>query len=172
VAGNAKVSGTGNGVIFPDGTKQTTAASNEIYFSVKRDATYNWPSNGSWLRVAFDSNSTVWSNVGGGFNTATSTFTAPIAGTYTFHGAINFTGLTVGDLIYVQIMAGGKYYCGEFKYASGSSEVIVSSITVHLNQGQTAQLYGYVSAASPPAQVFGNSTASYAWTYFDGARVY
>ncbi len=32
VAGNVKVSGTGNGVIFPDGTKQTTAASGGASF--------------------------------------------------------------------------------------------------------------------------------------------
>jgi hypothetical protein len=172
VAGNAKVSGTGNGVIFPDGTKQTTAAGNEIYFSVKRSADYNWPSNGAWLKVDFSSDSNVWSNVGGGFNAATSTFTAPIAGTYTFHGAIYFTNLTAGDMIYVQIAVGGKYYDGEYRKASGNFELIVSSITVHLNQGQTAQLYGYVSAASPPAQVYGNSSTSYAFTYLAGARVY
>jgi len=32
------------------------------------------------------------------------------------------------------------------------------SITVHLDAGETAVLRGYVSAVSPPAQVYGNTT--------------
>ena len=170
VAGDVKISGTGNGLIFPDGTKQTTAAA-PVYFSVKRDASYTWPYIATWLKVDFSSNSTVWANVGGGFNTSTSTFTAPISGVYTFHGTIYFQGLSSGDLIYAQIGAGGKYYFGNLAYANGSVQSVTASITVHLDAGQTASLFGYVSS-SPAGQVYGNTTTTYAFTYFTGARVF
>jgi hypothetical protein len=154
------------------GTWQPASAQSEIYFSVKRDASYDWLVTGTVQKIDFSSNSTVWANVGAGFNTTTSTFTAPVSGTYIFHGAINFQGLSSGDSIYPQIRAGGKSYFGSWRHATSSDEIVIVSITVHLDAGETAYLNGYVSAAAPPASVYGNTNGSYAFTYFTGARVF
>jgi hypothetical protein len=169
--GDVKVTGTDKGIIFPDGSKLTTAAPGEIYFSVKRDASYDWPLNGTVRQIDFSSNSTVWDNVGGGFNQTISSFIAPVSGIYTFNGAIYFQNISEGNLIYAEIYARGRYYRGAYTRASGTFETVQVTITTHLNAGETAFLRGYVSATSPPASVYGNTT-SYTFTYFSGARVF
>lgn len=170
---NGIIRSSAGGFKFPDGTIQTTAVlePEEIYFSVKRDGVYDWPINGTVQSVDFVNNSTVWANVGGGFDTSTGVFFAPISGIYTFHGVVYFRGLDIGNLIYAQILVGSKYYLGEYKNASGDSETVTISITTYLNSGEFAALRGYVSASSPPAQVYGNTSDSYTFTYFSGALV-
>jgi hypothetical protein len=170
---NGIIRSSDGGFKFPDGTVQTTAVSKpeEVYFSVKRDGEYDWPINSTVQSVDFVNNSTVWANVGAGFNTGTGVFVAPVSGIYTFHGAVDFRGLNTGNLIYAQIRVGSKYYFGVYKYASGNKETVTVSITTYLNSGDSAALRGYVSASSPPAQVYGNTNDSYAYTYFSGALV-
>jgi hypothetical protein len=170
---NGIIRSSAGGFKFPDGTIQTTAVSNpeEVYFSVKRDGVYDWPINGTVQSVDFVNNSTVWANVGGGFDTDTGVFFAPFSGIYTFHGVVYFGGLDIGNLIYAQISIGSRNYFGVYKNASGNNETVTVSITTYLNSGESATLRGYVSASSPPAQVYGNTNNSNAFTYFSGALV-
>lgn len=138
------------GFKFPDGTIQTTAVSEpeEVYFSVKRDGKYNWPINGTVQSIDFVNNSTVWVNVGGGFDTGTGVFFVPVSGIYTFHGVVYFGGLNIGNLTYAQISIGSKNYFDVFKNANGDKETVTVSITTYLNSGASAILRGYVSASS------------------------
>lgn len=159
------------GFKFPDGTTQTTSATDQVYFSVKRDASYNWPTNGSVQTVDFSTNSTVWENVGGGFNQVSSTFIAPVSGMYSLHGAVNFRSVSVGDMVYVELYVGGKYYRGTHVRANGTPNSCEVHVSVYLDSGQGAMLRGYVNAASPPASVYGNSSATFAFTHFSGALV-
>jgi hypothetical protein len=162
---------TSGGYRFPDGTTQTTSATDEVYFSVKRDASYDWPSNGTAEIVDFSSNSTIWSNVGGGFDQSSSTFSAPVSGTCTFHGAVNFRSIAAGDLIYAEMRVAGKYYRGSFVRASGIIQTVQVDVTVHLNAGELAFLQAHVSAASAPASAYGNGNTTFAFTHFSGALV-
>jgi hypothetical protein len=147
-------------------------ALNQVYFEVKLDASYDWPEIATVRKVDFSSNSTLWENQGNAFNATTSTFTAPEDGIYSFKGAIYFSGITPGYLIYAYLVAGGKSYNGNFKYASGSSEMVDICISLYLSKGQYAQLWGYVNDPTPPASVYGNNTEAYAFTYFSGAKVH
>lgn len=173
VNGNIKISDANGGVIFSDGSKQTTASAepNEVYFSVKRDSSYTWPDTASERMIDFSSGSSVWENEGNGFDTSTSSFIAPADGTYTFNGAVYFQNITAGNLIYAQIAAGGKNYRGGYARASGIAETVSVSITVHLDAGEYASLRAY-AASTPAAEVYGNTSSSYAFTYFSGARVF
>ena len=160
-------------VVIPLFESESTAT--EVSFCVKRDAEYDWPDTASNRTIDFSSNSTVWSNIGGGWNTVGNVFIAPASGVYTFNGAIHFRGIAAGDLIYAAIMAGGKFYHGTWKDSSGRKEIVHVSITVHLNTGDRADLMGYASTTSSsslPASVYGNTNTSNAFTYFMGARVF
>jgi hypothetical protein len=181
VAGQIKITGgtpAVGQVLTSDGTGLATweppaaASNNQIYFEVKRDASYYWPVDASVQRIDFSSNSTIWKNQGNAFNATTSTFTAPEDGIYSFTGAINFENITSGDLIYAYLKAGGNNYNGDFKLASGIFEITDVSMTLYLSQGQTAQLWGYVNDSTPPATVYGNDAEEYAFTYFSGAKVH
>lgn len=147
--------------------------SSEIYFSVKRDTPYDWNGNAVVRRIDFSSDSTIISNVGNGFNAAESTFTAPVSGTYTFHGVIDFQNVVPGDLVYAFISrhGSGYNYEGPWIYATGTLQMVTVNITVHLDAGQGVSLNGYVNATNPPGEVYGNSS-NYAFTYFMGARVF
>jgi len=147
------------------------AAVNQIYFEVKRSASYDWPVMGSVQKIDFSTNSTVWENQGNAFNTLTSTFTAPEDGIYSFKGAIQFINITSGSLIYTYLKAGDKNYNGNWKNANSESEMVDISLTIFLSQGQTAELWGYVNDPTPPATVNGNATDTFAFTYFTGAKV-
>jgi len=159
-----------NTVVIPLFESASTVT--EVSFSVKRDAEYDWPSNGSVETIDFSSDSTVWSNKGGGYDTMNNRFIAPASGVYTFNGAISFRQIAVGDFIYASIVAGGKTYYGTRKNSSGTGELVHVSVTVHLNAGEEAYLKGYVNDTSPPASVYGNSSTTHAFTYFMGARVF
>jgi len=169
--GNVKITGAGNGLVFPDGTKQTTTASEQqVYFSVKRDASYTFPKY-IVSQVDFSSNSTVWENEGGGFHQASSEFVAPVSGIYTFHGCLNFENLDAGDLIYAQLaVVLSRFYEGSWIHVNGSTGSSEINITVHLNAGDHVSLKGYVSSSST-VLLYGNSS-NYAFTYFNGARVF
>jgi len=168
-SGNVKIAGSGSGLVFPDGTKQTTALPEQhVYFSVKRDASYAFPGS-TITQIDFSSNSTVWENEGGGFHQASSMFIAPVSGIYTFHGCLNFDDLNTGDLIYAQFRVNSRYYNGPFRHVNGTTESVEVNITVHLDAGDGIQLWGYVSSMT--ASLYGNST-DYAFTYFNGARVF
>ena len=145
---------------------------NQIHFEVKLNESYDWPMNSTIRVVDFSSNSTVWSNQGFGFNTSTNTFTAPVAGIYSFHGSIYFTSISQGTLINAFLKAGNKNYYGTQKKASGEFEMVNISMTLFLSAGQNAQLWGFVSDPDPPAVVYGNTSATYAFTYFSGAKVH
>lgn len=142
-----------------------------VTFSVKRDAVFDWPVNGTVQVIDFSSGSTVWDNTGSGFNQPANRFETPVDGLYSFTGVVQFRNLTAGDQIYAEFQAGSKYYRGDHKYASGSTESVQMRITVPLKTGDVVRLRAYVSATSPPAQVYGNASTSYAFTYFNGARV-
>jgi hypothetical protein len=157
-------------VVIPLFDSESTAP--EVSFCVKRDAAYDWPDNSTLQTIDFSSDSTVWSNKGGGYNTGNSRFIAPASGVYTFNGAIFFQRIAEGDMIYAAINADGKLYYGTWKYSSSPYEIVHVSVTVHLDAGEDAYLKGYVSAASQPAIVNGDSGTSYALTYFMGARVF
>jgi len=113
----------------------------------------------------------VWANKGDAFNAATSTFTAPESGSYSFHGVIYFENIKPGDLVYAFIRAGSVYYEGPWIYSTGDIQMVHVSITTHLEAGEQAELHGYVNATNPPGRVYGNTTP-YAFTYFMGARVF
>jgi hypothetical protein len=160
------------GFRFPDGSTQTTAVSapQDVYFTVKRDAAYDWPGTGVW-EIDFVNNISVWENVGNGFDAVTGYFIAPVTGIYTFHGAIDCRNLSSGDLIYAQIVAGSKTYIGSRMYSNNQSVTLTVNITSHLDAGQAAVLGAFINAASPPAQVHGSTNFSHAYTYFSGALV-
>ena len=147
---------------------QMLAPKPKVYFTVRRDTAYNWPSNGSPAMVDFTIGSTVLENEGNGFQTKSGVFIAPVEGIYTFDGHLCFTALDKGDNIYVEIAAGGRFYHGDQRNALAGTEFLQAHITVHLNAGDTAYLQGYVNADTPPAMVYGSSTML---TYFNGARV-
>jgi len=181
VAGQIKITGgtpamgqvlTSDGVGLATWEPPANSSVNQIYFEVKRNASYNWTISGTTEKINFSSNSTVWKNEGNGFNTTTSRFTAPEDGIYTFNGAIDFEGITPGYLIYAFLQAGGKAYEGAHKSASGTREGVVISMTIYLTAGQTAELWGYVNDPNPPMQVYGNTSPTYAFTYFSGAKVH
>ncbi|HBE42479.1 MAG TPA: hypothetical protein DDW27_15020 [Bacteroidales bacterium] len=144
---------------------------NRVYFEVKRDVSYQWPTNATVQKVNFSSGSTEWKNEGKAFDATTSTFTAPENGLYSFTGCIRFTDLALESLIYAYISAGGKNYYGTSMYSSGKSEHVIISITLYLSAGQTAQLWGYVNNSAPPTNVYGNSVDNFAFTYFSGAKI-
>ncbi len=147
-------------------------AVNQIYFEVKRDASYNWPLNSTNQKVDFSSNSTVLENQGNAFNIASSIFTAPEDGIYSFRGAIMFRNIASGSLIYAFLTAGNMHYYSNYKYSSGASEMVDVSITLFLSKNQTAYLGGYVDDPTPPAEVYGNTAADYTFTFFSGAKVH
>ncbi len=152
--------------ITPDGP-----ASAPVNFSVKRNAEYDWPTNGTVQVIDFSVDSTLWYNEGNGFDDKANYFQAPADGVYNFNGVIQFRNLTAGDQLYAEIQAGTKYYRGDQRYASGISDSARVNITVPLQAGDIVRLRAYVSAASPPGRVYGNSSTLYAFTYFNGARV-
>lgn len=141
----------------------------EVYFTVRRDTSYDWPSNGSPVTINFMTGSTVLVNEGKGFIEKSGVFIAPADGIYTFDGVLSMAGLSKGDMLYAEIAAGGQAYRGDMTYAQAAEETMQVHITVHLDEGQTASLRGYVNAASPPVQVVGSTTSML--TYFNGARV-
>lgn len=141
-----------------------------IYFEVKRDASYDWPSIGTTGKIDFSTNSTIWKNEGNAFNPTTSTFTAPEDGIYSFKGSIYFQNITAGYMIYAYLAAGDNNYNGNRVYASGIAELVDVNMTLFLSKNQTVQLWGYVNDPTPPAIVYGN-TANYTYTFFSGAKV-
>jgi hypothetical protein len=180
VAGQVKITGgtpAAGQILTSDGTGLATweppaaVTPNQIYFEVKRDASYDWPTNATVKKIDFSSNSTVWENQGNAFNATTSTFTAPENGIYAFNGAIHFESITAGYLIYAMLTAGGRTYEGEWKYSSSSFDGVTISMTLYLSAGQTAQLWGYLNDPTPPGKVYGNTAVDYAFTFFTGAKV-
>ena len=160
------------GFRFPDGSTQTTAysAPQEVYFSVKRDAAYDWPANGTSYQVDLINDTAVWGNVGGGFEVGTGRFVAPVSGIYTFHAGVLFDNIDMGSLIRARLRIQSKNYVGIQSYTSGTSESVTVSITTYLAAGHIVELWAFVNDATPPTKVYGN-TADYAFTYFTGALV-
>jgi hypothetical protein len=149
----------------------------EVYFSVKRDTEYTWATNCATAEVNFSSGSTVWANQGGGLSG--STFTAPASGTYSLHGSVSVRGLdlTAGSNAYVYMSVAGKNYEADmFTSPVWSNQSVMPSVSVavHMNAGQTARLYAYTcnNGGGGNASVYGNSSTTYAFTRFTGARVF
>lgn len=142
-----------------------------IYFSVKRNTSYDWPVNGTPQVIDFGKDSTIWYSVGGGFDPKSSSFVAPTRGIYSFSGSIHFRNLTGNDQIYAELQCGPRTYRGEDKFVRAYAESATVSVTTYLEAGDVVQLRGFVWAVSPPAQVFGNISTTHAFTYFNGAKV-
>ncbi|MDH4239200.1 MAG: complement C1q domain-containing protein, partial [Phycisphaerae bacterium] len=142
-----------------------------IYFSVKRDTSYDWPENGTPQVIDFGKGSTVWYSEGGGFDPSTSSFTAPTRGIYSFSGSVHFRNLTGNDQIYAELQCGPRTYRGDYQFARAYAESATVNVTVYLEPGDVVQLRAFVWAVSPPAQVFGNISTTHAFTYFNGAKV-
>jgi hypothetical protein len=142
-----------------------------ICFSVKRDTSYDWPEDGMPHVVDFGKGSTVWYSAGGGFDPATSSFTAPTQGIYSFNGAVTFTNLSGNDQIYAELQCGPRTYRGDYKFVRAYTESATVNVTVHLEPGDVVRLWAFVWAVSPPVEVFGNSSPTHAFTYFNGAKV-
>jgi hypothetical protein len=149
----------------------TTLSSQRVSFSVKRNASYNWPTSSSFETVDFANDTDIWDNTGYGFDSKNGIFVAPADGLYTFHGTICFSNLAKGDSISAAINAAGKRYRADMTTAAGTTETVRANVTVFLNKGQEAKLEGYVSATAPPVNVYGTSGSTEAFTYFNGARV-
>lgn len=142
-----------------------------VSFSVKRNASYNWPTSSTFETIDFSSDTTIWDNTGNGFKDKNNVFVAPADGLYTFHGIICFTTMVKGDLISAAISAAGRRYRGDMKTASGDTESVRVDITVYLTKDQEVILEGYVSTATPPVDVYGTISSTEAFTYFNGAKV-
>ena len=142
-----------------------------IYFSVKRDTSYDWPENGTPQVIDFGKGSTVWYSVGGGFDPSTSSFVAPTRGIYSFSGSIHFRNLSGNDQIYAELQCGPRTYRGDYQFARAYAESATVNVTVYLEPGDVVQLRGFVWAVSPPVEVFGNISTTHAFTYFNGAKV-
>jgi len=159
----------GGKIEYCNGNEWQAVGGGEISFSVIRDDSYDWPANNTEQAIDFTTFLFMYGNC---FNMSTDTFTAPVSGTYTFHGTIFFNYLSPGDLIYACILVNGTYrYVGDYLRSSGTYQSINVSITRHLEPGDTVKLCGFVNAPAPPAQVRG-STSNYAFTHFEGARVF
>jgi len=168
--GDVKIAGADSGLVFPDGTKQTTAA--QVYFFVKRDASYTAPTTMEHPEcvVAFDSNSTVWDNEGGGFHQASSEFVAPVSGVYSFNGRVKLSGVWEGDLTYVELHAGSRYYSGSRKHADSMVDMVDISAIVRLDAGDAVRLRVYVFPGHG-TQISG-FPGDQADTYFSGAQLF
>ena len=149
----------------------TAAKGNRVSFSVKRNASYKWPTSSTFETIDFSSDTTIWDNTGNGFRDKNNVFVAPADGLYTFHGVICFKTMVKGDLISAAVSVAGRRYRGEIKTASGDTESVRVDITVYLTKDQQVKLEGYVSTATPPVDVYGTSSSTEAFTYFNGARV-
>jgi hypothetical protein len=149
----------------------TATKSDRVSFSVKRDASYAWPTSSSFENVDFTADTTILDNTGFGFQHKSGTFLAPADGIYTFHGAICFTSLGKGDEISAAINAAGIRYRADMTSSAGTEETVRASITLYLNKDDQVTLEGYVSAAAPPVNAFGNPGSTEVFTYFTGARV-
>lgn len=147
------------------------ATPQKICFSVKRDSSYDWPENGKPQVIDFGKGSTVWYSVGGGFDPATSSFIAPTRGIYSFSAAVTFQNLSGNDQIYAELQCGPRTYRGDYKFVRAYTESAAVNVTVHLEPGDVVQLRAFVWAVSPPAEVFGNTSTTHAFTYFNGAKV-
>lgn len=149
----------------------TAVKGSPVSFVVKRDASYNWPTNSTFETVDFSSDSTIWDNTGNGFMDKTNIFVVPAEGIYTFHGVICFTSMVKGDLIGAAISIDGRRFRGDIKTASGETESVRVDITIYLGKEQQVKLEGYVSTTSPPVVLYGAGGLTEAFTYFSGAKV-
>jgi hypothetical protein len=158
-------------VLTSDGTGLATwepLTEDRVYFEVKKSTVLTWGGSDSKL-VDFSNGAFVWENQGNDFNVSTNTFTAPEDGIYTFNGVIYFINMTPGTMIYAMLNAGNRWYEGEWAYSNAAHQGVSISMTLFLSAGQTAQLWGHCTDAS--AQVSGNTSSTYAYTYFAGAKV-
>jgi hypothetical protein len=173
--GKIFVSATDDKLYFLDSNGQlydlTAVTSQRVSFSVKRDASYAWPTSSSFENVDFSTSTTILDNTGFGFNNKSGIFIAPADGIYTFHGAICFTSLAKGDEISAAINAAGIRYRADMTSASGGEETVRASITLYLNEDDQVTLEGYASPATPPVYSFGNPGSTEVFTFFAGARV-
>ncbi len=148
-----------------------TAMTNQrVSFSVKRLASYTWPTSSGFATVDFTSGTTIWDNTGEGFSSKSGTFVAPVNGVYTFHAAIFFTNTAKDDVLGAAITINGRRYRGDMKTATTTSESVRANVTVYMKAGYEATLEGYVSAASAPT-VYGVTSTTDAFTHFNGGRV-
>jgi hypothetical protein len=147
------------------------ATPQQICFSVKRDAAYDWPVNNTPQLIDFGKDSTIWYSVGGGFDQKSSSFIAPTRGIYSFSGSIHFRNLSGNDQIYAELKCGPRTYRGDYQFVRGYAESATVNVTTYLEAGDVVQLWGFVWAISPPVEVFGNAITTHAFTYFNGAKV-
>ena len=159
-------------VLTADGTGLATwepLTEDRIYFEVKKSSAITWGGPDSKI-VDFSSGAQVWENQGNDFNLSTNTFTAPEDGIYTFNGVIYFINMTPGTMIYAMLIAGNRWYEGPWANSNSAYQGVNISMTLFLSAGQTAQLWGHCTDAG--AQVSGNSSTTYAYTWFSGAKVH
>jgi len=149
----------------------TAVKSDRVSFSVKRDASYNWPAGSTFQTIDFSTDTTIWDNTGNAFKDKTAAFVAPDDGIYTFHGVICFASMVKGDIIGAAVSVDGRRYRGDMKTASGDNESVRVDITVYLSKDQQVKLEGYVSTTTPPVTVYGTGSHTEAFTYFNGAKV-
>ncbi|MDF1576506.1 MAG: hypothetical protein P1P86_15065 [Bacteroidales bacterium] len=174
VNGQVKITGgtpAAGEVLTSDGTGLATwepLTEDRVYFEVKKSSVLTWGGPDSKL-IDFSTGAQVWENQGNDFNLSTNTFTAPEDGIYAFNGVIYFINMTPGSLIFAMLFAGNRWYEGAWAYSSSAYQGVSISMTLYLSAGQTAQLWG--SCDDPAAQVSGNSSTTYAYTHFSGAKV-
>jgi len=144
---------------------------NQICFEVILDESYSWPTNGHTYPIDFSSRSTVSVNHGNAFDLTTNTFTVPEDGVYSFCGTVFYEHIAAGDEIRAGLLAGNKTYYGGWTRATNSFEAVTFAMTLYLTEGQTVQMLGYVSEATPPATIHGYHSEDSYFTFFSGAKV-